>query len=172
MASLMENLMDIIEQEADLYGKLLELSKEKTTIIVANDIERLNQITEIEQRYVDAVANADKKREETMKDIANVMNKDLNTLTIPAIVDLLGQRPQEQQRLSIAADRLKENVANMARINAQNQQLISHALEMVEFDLNIVRGLKAAPQTAEYTKGAMSAGNQIMLPQGGFDAKQ
>lgn len=172
MASLMENLMDLLEEECSQYEKLLEVTKEKTKIIVSNDILALNQITEKEQILVDEVLSVDKKRVETMKDIANVMNQDVETLTIPGLIAMLKVRPSEQKRLAQANDSLKQAVQNVAKINEQNKELIASALELVEFDLNLVKGLKAAPQTAEYNKGAMNAGTIMGMPVGGFDAKQ
>lgn len=173
MASLMENLMELLEEEAKGYEELLEISKQKTKVVVSNDVNELLKITEIEQPIVDRVNAIDKKRLETMQDIANVMNQDAATLTLPALVQMLSKRPAEQARLAAATDRLKQAVHDTARINEQNRELIQNALELVEFDLNIIRGLKAAPQTAEYTRGATSAGSRMGMPAAGrFDAKQ
>lgn len=174
MASLMENLMDILEQEAEGYEKLLEISMQKTKVIVSNNVDDLLHITEIEQPVVDHVNALDKKRVEAMHDIADVMNKKIEDLTLPVLVDMLAARPAEQDRLSQATDRLRSAVLDTARINEQNRDLLQNALDLVEFDLNIVRGLKAAPQTAEYTRGAMNAGNQMPMSHvpGRFDAKQ
>lgn len=172
MASIMENLMDLLEEESRQYEQLLELAKQKTPIIVANDIALLNQITEKEQILVDDVLATDKKRVQTMKDIAEVMNLNLEELTVPKLIQMLGARPSEQKRLAAANDALKLAVTNVAKINAQNQELIKSALELVEFDLNLMKGLKAAPQTAEYNKGALNAGTIMGMPAGGFDAKQ
>lgn len=173
MASLMENLMELLEEEAKGYEELLEISKQKTKVVVSNDVNELLKITEIEQPVVDRVNAIDKKRIATMRDIANVMNQDVESLTLPVLVQMLAQRPAEQSRLSAATDHLKQLVRDTARINEQNRELIGNALELVEFDLNIIRGLKAAPQTAEYTKGAMNAGSRMGMPAAGrFDAKQ
>lgn len=172
MASLMENLMDILEQENTEYEALLDLSMKKTRIIVSNDIMQLSAITEEEQNRVDQINALDKKREEVMKDIANVMNMDVQELKLGKLVEMLAARPGEQKRLSAVRDALHTTTQNMSRINAQNKELIENALELVEFDLNLVRGLKAAPETAEYTKGAMSAGNLMGISSKRFDAKQ
>ena len=140
MASLMENLMDVLEEEGGYYDALLELSMKKTEVIVSNDIPALQQITEQEQLLVDQVNDVDKRRMGIMEDMANVMNRDVGTLTIPVLIKALDARAQEQRRLSEASDKLKETVKAMARINEQNRELLQSALEMVEFDLNLVRG--------------------------------
>lgn len=172
MASLMETLMDILEQENKEYKVLLDLSMKKTRTIVANDIVALSAITEEEQKQVDRINALDKQREVAMQDIANVMNMDVQTLKLGKIIEMLAGRPAEQRRLTQVKDALHETTQHMARINAQNKELLESALELVEFDLNIVRGLKAAPETAEYNRGALSAGNLMGVPSGRFDAKQ
>ncbi len=172
MASLMETLMDILEQENKEYKVLLDLSMKKTRIIVANDVVALSAITEEEQKQVDCINALDKQRAVAMQDIANVMNMDVQTLKLGKLIDMLAGRPAEQRRLTEVKDALHETTQHMARINAQNKELLENALELVEFDLNIVRGLKAAPETAEYNRGALSAGNLMGVPSGRFDAKQ
>lgn len=172
MASLMENLMDILEQEHREYKVLLDLSMKKTRIIVSNDVLQLSVITEEEQKQVDRINALDRQRVIAMRDIANVMNMDVQTLKLGKLIEMLAGRPAEQRRLTEVKDALHETTQNMARINAQNKELLENALELVEFDLNIVRGMKAAPETAEYNRGAMSAGNLMGVPAGRFDAKQ
>ncbi|MBE5882411.1 MAG: flagellar protein FlgN [Lachnospiraceae bacterium] len=168
----METLMDILEQENMEYKALLDLSMKKTRIIVSNDIVQLSAITEEEQKQVDRINALDKKRVVAMQDIANVMNMDVQTLKLGKLIEMLAARPAEQRRLTEVKDALHETTQHMARINAQNKELIENALELVEFDLNLVRGLKAAPETAEYNRGAISAGNLMGVPSGRFDAKQ
>ena len=172
MASLMENLISVLEEEGKTYGELLELSMKKTPIIVGGDLEGLQRITDEEQIVVARINRLDAKREEVTRDIANVLNKDVTKLKLVDIIQMLSQRPVEQKQLAAAHDKLKEVVGQMARINEQNRDLIQSSLEMVEFDLNLIQSMKSAPQTANYTKGAYSSGTVMGRSSGGFDAKQ
>ena len=172
MASLMENLISVLEEEGKAYEELLELSMKKTPIIIGGDLENLQKITDDEQIIVAKINRLDAKREEVTKDIANVLNKDVTKLKLVDIINLLSQRPVEQKLLAAAHDKLKEVVGQMARINEQNRDLIQRSLEMVEFDLNLIQSMKSAPQTANYTKGAYSSGAFMGRNSGGFDAKQ
>ena len=158
MASLMENLISVLQEEGIAYEELLELSMKKTPIIVSGDLEGLQKITDEEQNVVARINHLDAKREEVTKDIANVLNKDVKTLKLVDIINLLSQRPMEQKQLATAHDKLKEVVAQMTRINEHNKELIKQSLEMVEFDLNLIHAMKSAPQTANYTRGAYSTG--------------
>ena len=62
MASLMENLMDVLEEEGGYYDALLELSMKKTELIVSNNIPAFKQINEQEQLLGDQVNDVDKRR--------------------------------------------------------------------------------------------------------------
>ena len=57
-------------------------------------------------------------------------------------------------------------------MNEQNRILIENALEMVEFDMNMLQAMKAAPETANYNRGAFNTGTLMGVDAGGFDAKQ
>ncbi len=172
MASLMENLISVLQAEGTAYEELLELSMRKTPIIIGGDLEGLQKITDEEQMVVARINHLDAKREEVTKDIANVLNKDVTKLKLTDIIRMLSQRPVEQNQLAAAHDKLKEVVGQMARINEQNRDLIQRSLEMVEFDLNLIQSMKSAPQTANYNRGAYSSGSVMGTGRGGFDAKQ
>lgn len=171
MASLIENLISVLEQESTEYEVLLGLSMKKTSVIVAGDLQALQQITDEEQNVVSRINHLDSKRAEVIKDIANVMNKDVDELKLVNLIQMLESRPSESRKLAEVHDRLKETVGNMQRVNNQNRELIAHSLEMVEFDMNLLQAMKAAPETANYNKGAYSAGDVMGTDRGGFDAK-
>ena len=172
MASLMENLISVLQDEGNAYEELLELSMKKTPIIVSGDLEGLQKITDEEQNVVARINHLDAKREEVTKDIANVLNKDVTKLKLADIINMLSQRPVEQRLLSDAHDKLKSITGHMARVNEHNRDLIQQSLEMVEFDLNLIQAMKSAPQTANYTRGAYNSGVVMGRSNGGFDAKQ
>ena len=172
MASLMENLIAVLEQESSEYEGLLELSQKKTPVIVSGNLEQLQKITDDEQKLVGRISHLEKKRTEVTADIANVLNRDVNTLKLTNLIDMLAARPVEQAKLAEAHDRLQTAVRGLQRTNEQNRELLANALEMVEFEMNLLQAVKAAPETANYTRGAYNTGDTMGVPGGGFDAKQ
>ena len=168
----MENLIEVLGTESREYESLLGLSRRKMPEIVSGNLEELAKITDEEQIVVERINHLDKKREEVFADVANVINKDVKTLKIADLVAMLASRPEEQQKLAKAHDELKAVVQNVREVNEQNRTLLENALEMVEFDMNILQSLKAAPETANYDKGALSTGAHMGLSKKGFDAKQ
>ena len=164
MASLMEDLIDVLEKESEEYKNLLNLSMQKTQVIVSEDLDQLAKITDEEQLIVS--------RNEAVQDIANVLNKDVTKLKIADLIKMLEQRPEEQQKLAAASDALQSVVRNVARVNGQNRELIQNALEMVQFNMNLIQSMKAAPETANYNRGAYNTGDIIGIERKSFDAKQ
>ena len=172
MASLMENLIDVLTKECSEYEELLELSQKKTPIIVKGDLEQLQQITDEEQVVVSRIGNLEKKRIEVTADIANVLNRDVTILKLSNLIEMFSTRPEEQRILSEIHDRLQQAVKNLKKINEQNEQLIKNALEMVDFEMNLLQATRTAPATANYNKGAYNAGDTMGVINSGFDAKQ
>ena len=85
---------------------------------------------------------------------------------------MLAARPAEQKLLSDACDGLRDVVSRVQAVNEQNRELIQHSLELVEFDMNLLQSMRAAPQTANYNREAYSAGSSMGTVNHGFDAKQ
>ncbi len=172
MASLMENLIEVLEQECVEYEGLLELSQRKKPIIVSGDLEQLQKITDDEQEWVDRINRLEKKRVEVTADIANVLNRDVNALKLTNLIDMMAARPAEQAKLAGAHDRLQRSVRSLKQVNEQNRELLVTALEMVEFEMNLLQASKAAPETANYSRNAYNTGDTMGVFGGGFDAKQ
>ena len=172
MASLMEELIRVLTAEEEKYKVLLELSKKKTPILVEGDIEKLQKITDEEQVIVDEVANLELSRQAAMEDIANVLNKDVKTLKLSYLEEVLGKRPKEREELTRVHDRLKATIGELMVINSQNRELIRQSLDMIDFNLSLAKSMRTAPETGNYTKNAANAGSVLGSAQGGFDAKQ
>lgn len=168
----MENLIDVLNKEHSEYEKLLELSTRKTPVIVRGDLESIQKITDEEQIVVSRINQLEKKREEIIADIANVINKDVETLKLKNIIQMFENRPAEHKQLAEIHDKLQVTVKNMMLINERNRGLLKSSLEMVEFDMNILQAMKTAPKNANYGKGAMDASYSMGNARSGFDAKQ
>lgn len=172
MASLMEVLIDVLDKENQEYARLLTLSMRKTPVIVSEDLDELARITDEEQIIVSRINHLDNQRNEAINDIANVLNKDVNNLKIVDLIKMLAARPEEQEKLATVFDSLQENVRGVKRINEQNRELLQEALELVQFNMNVLQAMNKAPETANYNRGAFNTGDMIGASHKSFDAKQ
>jgi len=170
VASLMDNLVEVLEQENNWYEQLVELSKDKKQAIINGDVQTLEHITEQEQEISSALRNLDIKRDAVLKDMSDVLGKNFEEMTITRLIGYLGQQPQEQERLSKIRAKILTTGKEMQEWNKRNEVLLQQALEMVEFDLTLFKSMRQAPETANYDKNAYNTGD--LLGSSGFDAKQ
>lgn len=170
MASLMDDFMEVLEKENGEYERLTQLSREKKQIIIDGNIPALEEITDKEQEITSAILNLEKRREEVVNDMSIVLSKEPGELTVTNMIAFLNKQPKEQQQLIELRERLRSTLEEMAEVNEQNEMLLRHAMEMVEFDLTLFKSMRQAPVTANYDKRANNTGD--LLGSGGFDAKQ
>ena len=176
MASLIENLITELNEEYAIYEKLLETSMDKTSAIVANDLERLKATTDTEQLLVDTITGLENTRRETMNNIATVLNRKNTDLKIIDIVNFLEGQPEFHDPLLRINEKLAKIARRLREINAHNQNLIQESLSMLEYNINLLQNLNRAPETAEYTKDMFrGAGKYTGVPEmptaGKFDTK-
>ena len=161
MASLMEELLDVLGKEEKQYQELITLATEKTDAVVQGNIEHLTDVTTREQDAASVLLNLSNKRNRVLTDMATVLGQSPEEMTITKMIGYLNKQPKEQEALTRQRDRLLEAGAKMQQLNRQNEALLKQALEMVEFDLTLLRSTRQAPETANYILGSS-----------GFDAKQ
>lgn len=171
MAGLIDELMNVLDKENDEYQELLKLAREKTGIIVRNDIEALQKLTEQEQLIVERITPLEKKRVEYTKDIATVINKPVDTLTLTRLIELMESQPAVRKRLSEIHDKLHNTMSQMTKVNEMNQGLLKEALDLVNFDIALMNSMKQAPLTGNYDRSATNT-EERMITRGGFDTKQ
>ena len=172
MASLMDSIIAVLEKEDAEYTKLIALSEQKTPVIIKGDLNELNRITEAEQYIVGVIQKLEKELIQVMKDIAEVSNKKEEDIKLGELIKMMEKRPAEQARLTELHDKLKGTMDRMKQVNEQNRELLSDALEMVQFEMNLLQSLKTAPETADYNSSAYATGTIMGSGTKRFDAKQ
>lgn len=171
MASLMEELIQTLNVEDDLYGKLIPIEEEKTRAIIANDLEALQDITVREHELVDQTSALERKREQVAMDIATVLGQDPKTITLEQIASVLKNQPEDQRKLQEVHDRLRKTVSRLQEVNNQNKDLLKEAIDMVEYNMNVIRSTRMSSGSSNYSSDASEVAG--MAPQHGmFDAKQ
>jgi flagellar biosynthesis/type III secretory pathway chaperone len=168
----LENLIKVLDSENSEYKKLVILADSKTPVIVAGDIDSLEKIMEDEQAIVGTIQKMEKQRNSILADIANVVNRDVKTLKLIDLINMLEKIPDQQKMLKDVQAALRQTIDGLRAINDKNQLLLNEKLEMVNFNLNMIRAMRSAPQTANYTKDAYNDGQALGIFHGGFDTKQ
>lgn len=171
MASLIENLIDVLGKENIAYKELLDISKEKTGAIIENDTEQLQIIAGKEQKLIGQLDKLEAAREEHIGDIANVLNVPVEDMKLSLLIKLMEKQPSDQAALIKVHDELKGTMDQLVVLNNNNKVLLQESLDMLEFEINLIRNSRMAPATANYDRGAYGV-SQTDTGVGTFDAKQ
>lgn len=171
MASLIDELKNILEEELVIYRQLIPISEEKTKVIVKNDLDALQEITGKEQTAVDRIHSLEHRRDAVMADIRTVINRKTGEFNLSTLIGLLEKQPAEQKALSELHDNLKYTVQRLVSINNRNKSLIQQSLEMIEFNMNFIQSTRMSLGDNTYTKRASKYEAQASQTRM-FDAKQ
>ena len=171
MASLMEELMDTLVKEEKLYAELIPIEEEKMRAIVGSDLQSMQAITDKERDMVDRTTALEAKREEIAVNIATVLGKNPKTITLDDIENSLKRQPEDRKKLQQIHDKLRKTVARLKDINDQNKELLQESMDMVEFNMNVMRSAQMTAGSSNYGSDASEVNG--MAPQHPrFDATQ
>lgn len=170
MASLVEELVNVLCEEAKLYTALLSCAERKTQILIDADIPALERLTAEEQEKSDQLLSYANKQVQLLNDIKTVLGRKDEKLTVTTLIGYLGTQPKVQENLSAARNHLMDIAQKVQIQNQQNEILLRQAIEMTEFDITLIKSMRQAPETANYDKSANSTGT--LLGNSGFDTKQ
>ena len=170
MASLVDELISVLNEEEKLYTALLDCAERKTQILVEANIPELEKLTAEEQVKSDDLLALGNKQVQLLKDIKTVLGKQDEKLTVTTLITYLGSQPEIQGTLIAARDSLLGAATKLQQKNQQNEILLRQAIELTEFDITLFKSIRQAPETANYNKNAYNTG--ALLGSSGFDAKQ
>lgn len=170
MASLVEELRNILVTEENIYRDLLTYGEQKRQILIDADVPALEKLTSIEQEASDKLLSYSNKQIQVLADIATVIGRNEEQMTVTRLIGYLAGQPDVQKQLQEARDRLLDTAKQVQSLNRQNEALLKQAIELTEFDLTLFRSLRQAPETANYNRNAYNTGT--LLGSSGFDAKQ
>lgn len=145
----------VLEQEANIYNDILELSKSKTRIIIDGKVNELENIVKLEQSLIIHMGKLEEMRERLIGEISGLLGEPEITLSgLLKHVD------------GVQGDKFKKLQANIMNIvndlkntNEVNSKLIKNSLEYIDFSINLFANLSTnnnnygkKGETSEYKK--------------------
>jgi flagellar biosynthesis/type III secretory pathway chaperone len=170
MASLIEELINVLEETTGCYEDLLIVANNKKEVIIKGNVPSLQTLTDEEQGVAGHLLRLEKKRTEIINDVCLVTNKDPETMTISSLIDLLAKQENEQTKLHQVSEDMITIVNEVKKVNDLNKSLLNESIDYVNFTMNAIQSSASLPQGNSYQK----KGNLYDTEQGNnfFDAKQ
>lgn len=138
MATLIDELTGILDEQIKLYEDVLAIGKEKKNVIIKNDMETLAKMNTVESSIVNRINRLEKQRLITIKDMCDVLSIKPEDFTLKQLADTLTVEEDKQKILDIR-DKLNQIMAELATVNSINTALIESSLEYIEFSLNLYK---------------------------------
>ena len=157
MASLIDDLTAVLQQEMEVYQTLIPISEQKTEVLIRGDLKRLQEITDQEQELLDQASAYGHRREEVLHNMGMVLNRPVKDLSLTGLIELLGKQPEEQERLALLHDELQQTMKRLVDVNTKNKNLIENSLEMIEFNMNFIQSTRMSPGNNNYDKTQRTA---------------
>ncbi len=170
MASLIEEILDVLEETTGCYDDLLQLADNKKDVIIKGDVPSLQTLTDHEQGVAGRLLRLEKKRMQLIQDVCLVTNRENSSMTIHQLIELLTGQEEEQAKLRDVSNRMMTVVEQVRVKNDLNKELLKESLEFVNFTMNAIQSVHDINTGNGYEKqGNRYEGSQNV---NFFDAKQ
>lgn len=170
MASLIEELIEVLEDTTGCYEEYLALANNKKDVIINGDAPSLQSLTDKEQSVAGRLLRLEKKRIEILKDICNVTNKDYETIKLTDLIEMLKTQKDLQKSLHKSTTDLTAVLKLVNEINSINKQLLEEAIEYSDIMTNIAKSNHEIIVNNGYEKKGKY--NDDKITRTFFDAKQ
>ncbi|MCL2617197.1 MAG: flagellar protein FlgN [Defluviitaleaceae bacterium] len=151
MAGLINELLTVLNEQAENYENLLALSHEKNQVLVQNDVKSLQKITNVENIIVGNNQKLEKRRTKIIKDISTVLGKAEADMTLTLLSEMIKDQDEHPALVEVSG-RLRATVDSLKEINETNKTLLAFSLDYVEFTMNLIRGASSDGAPDNYSK--------------------
>ena len=138
MESLIDSMIEVLNAQYDNYRNLLELSREKSDVIVDGRIDQLEKMVRMEEQLIVEAGRLEQRRIHTVCELAEGLGIPQQEITIDLLMEHGSQL--HKKRLMELKSLLNRYIADQKRINELNSKLLSNYLDYIEFTLNLLTG--------------------------------
>lgn len=148
MAGMITQLVEIMSEQSERYNELLGLTLEEKDVLISNDVEELQKLTNLKNMVITQNNRLERKRIELVNDIAEVMGHNQKDIDLATLMEIIGDQPESEELETLGA-KLRENLGKLKEANNINRQLLEASLEYVEYSINMVKS-SVKPEMLEF----------------------
>lgn len=135
-----KDLIQTMDQLNQIHESLLELSKSKTSILVQNQVDQLNQIVNKENSLMKQITKLDHQRIDIISQFLLLKGYKPNAkITVDDLTKLVF-KAEEKMALKSAQEKLLGTIEQLKQLNQVNQKLIEQSLAYIEYSMDLVLG--------------------------------
>ena len=129
-------LINILEQEARVYEAVFKLSKNKTSVIVEGKVSELENMVKLEQSLVIQIGRLENLRESVAGALAEKLGMKNTELTLSELAKHL--KGEQGNKLTEVQSRISGTLDELKGSNELNSRLIKNSLDFINFSINMI----------------------------------
>jgi flagellar biosynthesis/type III secretory pathway chaperone len=162
-----QELLLTMDKLNEIHLVMLELAELKTTVLVQNQVEKLNQIVNKETSLMKRITELDHQRiEDISRFLIHKGYRANANITVEDLVKLLF-KAEEKQALKQSQKILLGTLDKLKDLNLLNQQLIKQSLAFVDYSIDLLSHVSDADIVYHHPNDRGYSGNKSAM----FDAK-
>jgi flagellar biosynthesis/type III secretory pathway chaperone len=133
-------LVETMESLIEVHRSLLDLAKDKTPVLVENQVDKLNQIVNKESKLVKRVEELDLQRIQITGEY--LMSRGYwpdSRVTMTDFIKMIF-KAEEKKAVQDVHQKLLAILMELKEINSLNQKLVEQSLAFIEYSLDIISG--------------------------------
>ncbi|BBH23903.1 hypothetical protein Back11_52480 [Paenibacillus baekrokdamisoli] len=135
---MVEAIVETLGKQALLYSQLLVLAKQKTPLLVKNEVEQLNAIMQKEKKLLKQVEELEQLRMQ----LSGQFFSSLGLLRYRGgrLIEMIRivASAQDKQKLTELHSELTELLGELQNVNELNQQLIEQSLKFIDYSIDLM----------------------------------
>ncbi len=139
MELMLDQLVEILEEESNIYSQLLQVARKKKDMIVNGKINDLEKLVKVEQACIVHVGKLENKREDVVSEICRELDVSADEMTISKLSEKVGE--ESFKKLQKKREEIVNTVNELKSENELNSKLIENSLEYIDFSLNLMANL-------------------------------
>jgi flagellar biosynthesis/type III secretory pathway chaperone len=155
--STIRELIHILEQEHQLYARMLERLGHEKSVLLGSRARQLTRLTDEKQVISAQLAKLEEQRQSALNRIAGELNLPVQHLTLSSIARRVD--PPYSERLLKVRDALKRATQAVKVANEESRYLVQHCLGLVQGSISFLRQL-ISPPPVYGSSGGIAANKQ------------
>ncbi len=138
-SDLVKQLIDVLNQENEIYDTISKISNNKTNLIVGGKVTELESIIKVEQSLILKISKLEDEREKIVDKLCDLLGKKPEEVTISSLAAQLGQN--DSAKLKDCQEKMVDTIKSLKNTNDLNSKLIKNSLEYIDFSINMMTSI-------------------------------
>ena len=139
----MEEMIEILKKQYEIYQEILKISEKKTDIVVKDKVDELKELVSSEEELIGKFIVLEKRRLSIVKEFG----KSKGIAEVMKIPQLCEYFPENKEELMKLRGDILSITKKINEKNKLNEKLIKNSLDYINFSVGLITGTGSEPLT-------------------------